>query len=62
MIELLIKSPSQDDIVFSDTVNIYYEVKDTDAVFNKVVFEINNQVIEKTERTGLFSLTLPKNN
>jgi hypothetical protein len=62
MIELLIKSPSQDDIVFSDTVNIYYEVKDTDAIFNKVVFEINNQVIEKTERTGLFSLTLPKNN
>jgi hypothetical protein len=62
MIELLIKTPSQDDLIFSDNVSILYEVKDTDGVFSKVVFEVADQIIEKTERTNLFYVNLPKNN
>ena len=58
MIELNLKTPVNNDIIFSEVVTINYEVKDTSGVFSKVVFEINNEVITKTSRTGLFQLTL----
>lgn len=60
MIELVIKTPKYNDIIFTDSVSISYEVKDTEGIFNRVVFEIDNQVIEKFERTNLFQVFLPK--
>jgi hypothetical protein len=60
MINLLVKTPAINDIVFSETVSISYEVKDTEGVFNSVVFEINGNVIEKSERISIFPVTLPK--
>lgn len=60
MIELIIKTPKINDIIFTDIVTISYEIKDTEGVFNKVVFEINGQVIEKFERTALFQIAAPK--
>ena len=60
MIELILKTPKTNDIIFTDIVSISYEVKDTEGAFNRVVFEINGQVIEKYERTNIFSVTLPK--
>lgn len=60
MIELILKTPKTNDIIFTDIVSISYEVKDTEGAFNRVVFEIDGQVIEKYERTNLFSVTLPK--
>jgi hypothetical protein len=60
MIELLLKTPINNDIVFSDVITINYEVRDTSGVFSKVVFEVNNQVIEKTARTDVFQIPLPE--
>jgi len=58
MIELNVKYPNDGDTIFSETVSINYQVKDTDGLFNKVVFEIDGEVIEKTSRSDLFQLTL----
>ena len=60
MIELLLKTPINNDIVFSDVITINYEVRDTSGVFSKVVFEVNNQVIEKTARIDVFQIQLPE--
>jgi hypothetical protein len=58
MIELNLKYPTDGDTIFSEIVSINYQVKDTDGLFNKVVFEIDGEVIEKTSRSDLFQLTL----
>lgn len=62
MIELKIKTPVANDIVFSDLVTINYEVRDTDGLFSTVVFEIGNSVYEKTNRVDLFNVTLTEGN
>jgi len=58
MIDLKIKTPVLNDIVFSESVNISYEVKDTDGIFYSVVFELDGNFIEKQNRVGLFKETL----
>jgi hypothetical protein len=60
MIELNVKYPNDGDTIFSEIVSINYQVKDTDGLFNKVVFEIDGEIIEKTSRSDLFQLTLPE--
>ena len=40
MIELLVKSPKIDTVIFTDKISVNYEVKDTDGVFDKVIFEV----------------------
>ena len=60
MISLLIKTPTAGDLVFSNRVVVNYEVKDTEGIFNKVVFEVDGDIAEKTSRTGLFEITLPE--
>lgn len=58
MIELKIKTPVANDIIFSDLVTINYEVRDTDGLFSTVVFQIGNEIYEKTNRVDLFNVTL----
>ena len=62
MITLSIKTPVLGDLIFSDKAVISYEVKDTEGIFNKVVFVLNEVVIEKTTRSGLFEVTIPEGN
>ena len=40
MIELFLKTPKNNTVIFADTISINYEVRDTDGVFDKVVFEV----------------------
>jgi hypothetical protein len=58
MITLTVKTPVSDSLIFSDKVVINYEVKDTEGVFNKVVFDLNGAIVEQTSRTGLFEMEL----
>ena len=60
MISLTIKTPTAGDLIFSNRVVINYEVKDTEGIFNKVVFDVDGVLFEKTARSGLFEITVPE--
>ena len=60
MISLTIKTPTAGDLIFSNRVVINYEVKDTEGIFNKVIFDVDGVLFEKTARSGLFEITVPE--
>jgi len=62
MIELKIKTPVANDVIFSDLVTINYEVRDTDGLFSSVVFQLGDQLYEKTSRVDLFNVSLSEGN
>lgn len=59
MIDLIIKTPYEDTVVFSDTITITYEVRDDEGFFHTVKFDLNDQKYVFSTRSGSFSVTLP---
>jgi len=63
MIELILKSPIDNSVLFSDNLTVSYEVRDTDAVFNRVefvVYDKNSTAFQsflspETSKVGLLS-------
>lgn len=60
MISLEITTPVLDDLIFSNKIVINYTVKDSEGLFNSVIFNIDGVIIEKTKRTDLFEFFLPE--
>lgn len=63
MIELILKSPIDNSVLFSDNLTVSYEVRDTDAVFSRVEFVVYDKnstafksfLSPETSKVGLLS-------